>query len=373
MLGCERHLVRLVPHQASWADLFRQEAQRLRAALGDQVVRIEHVGSTSVPGVDAKPILDIVVAVRDMAEVAAFEQAVRPLGYIHQAENDMPGRLYFVKRLPDNRSTHHLNITELGTECWFTHVAFRDYLREHPEARDEYRTLKLDLVRRPPPPELAPLGTSAPGSPGCAAPPAVGRSPCARSRPRTGIALGRSRARPSPRAGRGSSGTPCRGVWWSSGSWRTRSGRTGGRPSVGPASGLTSAGSGSGLKMVAAGHAVPNSGPFPIHTFPISNPSLVRWLMRNTAASSETSRGSQPGQCRPASSVASLPTFRSPPISSPPDPLVYRNPARLCTERVRPRLRDSFRPTTCLGRSSISHPRDNMRRRAAIHGVMPPV
>jgi proline iminopeptidase len=150
MLGCERTGVKLIPYQASWADLFRQEAERLRSALGDRVVRIEHVGSTSIPGVDAKPILDIVVAVRDMAEVAAFEQALKPLGYIHQAENDMPGRLYFVKRLPDSRSTHHLNITELGTECWFTHVAFRDYLREHPEAREEYRTLKIELTRRHP-------------------------------------------------------------------------------------------------------------------------------------------------------------------------------------------------------------------------------
>ncbi len=150
MLGCERHLVKLVPHQASWAELFRQEAERLRAALGDPVVRIEHVGSTSIPGVDAKPILDIVVAVWDMSEVVAFEQAVRPLDYLHQAENDQPGRLYFPKRLPDDRSTHHLNITELDTECWFTHVAFRDYLREHPEACEEYRTLKLGLARRHP-------------------------------------------------------------------------------------------------------------------------------------------------------------------------------------------------------------------------------
>jgi len=150
MLGCERHLVRLVPYQAAWADLFRQETSALKRALGDRVVCIEHVGSTAVPGLDAKPILDIVVAVRDMADVASFERALAALGYVHQAENDMPGRLYFVKRLPDNRSTHHLNIAELGTECWFTHVAFRDYLREHPEARDEYRTLKLGLAHRHP-------------------------------------------------------------------------------------------------------------------------------------------------------------------------------------------------------------------------------
>jgi GrpB-like predicted nucleotidyltransferase (UPF0157 family) len=148
MLGCERHLVRLEPYQPAWADLFQQEAERLSTALGGHIVRIEHVGSTAVPGLDAKPILDIVVAVRDMSDTAAFEKALSRLGYLHKADNDRPGRLYFVKRTADNRSTHHLNITELGTECWFTHVAFRDYLREHPQAREEYRKLKLDLVSR---------------------------------------------------------------------------------------------------------------------------------------------------------------------------------------------------------------------------------
>jgi len=150
MLGCERHLMRLVPYRPARVELFQQEAERLPAALGDQVVRIEHAGSTSVPGLDAKPILDIVVAVRDMADVAVFEEALRPLRYIHKAENDRPGRLYFVKRRPDDRSTHHLNITEVGTECWFTHVAFRDYLLAHPEAMAEYLALKRRLAEQHP-------------------------------------------------------------------------------------------------------------------------------------------------------------------------------------------------------------------------------
>lgn len=148
MLGCERNRVRPVPYQAAWADLFRQEASALQRGLGDQVVCIEHIGSTSMPGLDAKPILDIVVAVQTMADERSSEEALAPLGYLHKSENDRPGRLYFVKRTADERSTHHLNITELGTECWFTHVAFRDYLREHAESRAEYRKLKQDLARR---------------------------------------------------------------------------------------------------------------------------------------------------------------------------------------------------------------------------------
>ena len=148
MLGCERDRVTLLPYQPAWPSLFAEEAERLRLALGEHVLRVEHVGSTAVPGLDAKPILDIVVAVRDISGAAPFEEALAPLGYIHKAENDRPGRLYFVKRLPDDRSTHHLSITELDTECWFTHVAFRDYLRSHPEAREEYGKLKSALARR---------------------------------------------------------------------------------------------------------------------------------------------------------------------------------------------------------------------------------
>jgi len=150
MLGCERHLVRLVPYEPAWAELYRDEEARLRAALGDHVVRIEHVGSTAVPGLHAKPILDIVVAVRDMENAEVFERVVGPLGYEHRPEHDMPGRLYFVKSAPDDKATHHLNITELGTECWFSHVAFRDYLCACPDVMEEYRTLKQDLARRYP-------------------------------------------------------------------------------------------------------------------------------------------------------------------------------------------------------------------------------
>jgi GrpB-like predicted nucleotidyltransferase (UPF0157 family) len=150
MLGCERDLVRLVPYQPAWAELFQQEAERLSAALGDHVVRIEHVGSTAVPGLDAKPILDIVVAVVSIADAGPFENSLAALGYVHKQENDMPGRLYFVKRTAEDRSTHHLNITELGTDCWFTHVGFRDYLLTHPTAKAEYLALKRDLARRHP-------------------------------------------------------------------------------------------------------------------------------------------------------------------------------------------------------------------------------
>lgn len=148
MLGAERNLVRLVPHQPLWQQCFRDESEHLSSALGDQVAQIEHVGSTSIPGLEAKPILDIVMAVRDFTSAASFEQPLRECGYIHKVENDMPGRIYYVKRTADGLSTHHLNVTWLGSECWAEHVRFRDYLRTHPDAKQEYQELKRDLARR---------------------------------------------------------------------------------------------------------------------------------------------------------------------------------------------------------------------------------
>jgi GrpB-like predicted nucleotidyltransferase (UPF0157 family) len=148
MLGCEPDLVRLHPHQPAWAELYREEAEPLRALFGDDLVRIEHVGSTAVPGLVAKPILDIVVAVRNFGDAGPFEEALAPLGYVHKPQYDMPGRIYFVKSTPDGRATHHLNIAELGNECWLTHVLFRDYLRSHADACEEYAELKRDLARR---------------------------------------------------------------------------------------------------------------------------------------------------------------------------------------------------------------------------------
>lgn len=149
MLGLARDRVELVPHDTAWQGCFQEEARRLRGALDEQVVQIEHVGSTAVPGLDAKPILDIVVAVRDLTQVAVFEAALGPVGYQHRADAEDPGRLYFVKRLPDGHTTtHHLNLCRLGNECWITHVRFRDYLLAHPEAREEYQALKRDLAAR---------------------------------------------------------------------------------------------------------------------------------------------------------------------------------------------------------------------------------
>lgn len=107
---------------------------------------VEHVGSTSVPGLDAKPILDIVIAVESLRKAAAFAPGLEKLGYIRRPNGDTPSRLFFAKG-PEASRTHHLSVTELDSDTWIEQIAFRDYLRASREVRDEYQALKRQLAK----------------------------------------------------------------------------------------------------------------------------------------------------------------------------------------------------------------------------------
>jgi GrpB-like predicted nucleotidyltransferase (UPF0157 family) len=140
----------IVPYDPAWPALYAAEAPLVRAALpADLVIAMEHFGSTAIPGLAAKPVIDILVAVRGVAE--ARERAVAPLtalGYAFWADNPKRDQLFFVKGLPPApRRTHHVHMTEPAGEMW-QRLRFRDHLRTHPEAREAYLALKLDLARR---------------------------------------------------------------------------------------------------------------------------------------------------------------------------------------------------------------------------------
>jgi GrpB-like predicted nucleotidyltransferase (UPF0157 family) len=140
----------IVPYDPIWPSLYEAEAAIVRAALpADFTLAIEHFGSTAIPGLAAKPVIDILVAVRSIEE--ARRRAVAPLtalGYAFWADNPKRDRLFFVKGLPPApRRTHHVHMTEPTGAMW-PRLLFRDYLRRHEEARAAYLALKLDLARR---------------------------------------------------------------------------------------------------------------------------------------------------------------------------------------------------------------------------------
>jgi GrpB-like predicted nucleotidyltransferase (UPF0157 family) len=145
-LGLERGRVMLALYSPLWADFFRAEKESLSRILGTSALAFEHIGSTSIPGMVAKPIIDMMVAVRGLNEVEDFLKGLCCLGYQDRGSGGAPDRRYFVKG-KESRRTHHLNFTEFNSGFWKEHTLFRDYLRTHPEVAAEYSSLKQALAQ----------------------------------------------------------------------------------------------------------------------------------------------------------------------------------------------------------------------------------
>lgn len=145
MLGVASGRVRLVPYAEAWKELFEEEKRRLKKAVGRHVISIEHVGSTSIPGLISKPILDIGIAVDDFEAARVTISPIEELGYQFRGEYGIPRRHYFVK---GHARTHHIHVLETTSRDWKTLILFRDYLKQHPEAKEAYQNLKQKLAAR---------------------------------------------------------------------------------------------------------------------------------------------------------------------------------------------------------------------------------
>ena len=161
-IGLEKGIVRLSPHQPLWASLFEEEKARIITAVGPHILDIQHVGSTAIPGIPAKPIIDIGVAVRNFEEAAVCIEPIVQLGYTYRGENGIPRRHYFRKGNDVQPRTHHIHINEIDGLDWKNQIDFRDYLRQHPETAVQYAQLKTDLAQRYPTDRLAYLYGKAP-------------------------------------------------------------------------------------------------------------------------------------------------------------------------------------------------------------------
>lgn len=142
--------VEVVPHDPLWRDAFEAEAKQVADALGENVVAVRHIGSTAIPGIYAKPIIDLLVEVGDIAEVDGRSAAMESLGYEVMGEYGIPGRRYFRKDNQAGIRTHHIHAFESGSAEAERHLAFRDYMLAHPADAREYSELKRRLAREHP-------------------------------------------------------------------------------------------------------------------------------------------------------------------------------------------------------------------------------
>ena len=145
MLGLEKGAIKLSPHREEWHELFAAEAQRLTIAAGKHVLGVEHIGSTAICGIAAKPIIDIALAVQEIADVEQIIQPFENLGYVYRGENGIPNRRYFRKGSP--LRTHHLHVVRIESDFWRNHLLFRDYLRANPQIAAQYENLKRELAQ----------------------------------------------------------------------------------------------------------------------------------------------------------------------------------------------------------------------------------
>jgi GrpB-like predicted nucleotidyltransferase (UPF0157 family) len=147
MLGLRRGSVQLMPYDPAWATLFESERDRLQQALHPYALDIQHIGSTAVPGLAAKPLLDLGVAVSDAPAVAACIPLITGLGYTYRGYRGA-SQGYFFDIGPEHSLTHYLHLLMIDQPGWQNYLRFRDYLRAHPAARDAYQQLKQDLAIR---------------------------------------------------------------------------------------------------------------------------------------------------------------------------------------------------------------------------------
>lgn len=144
-LGLQRGIVRLEPYNPEWQKLFEAEKSALKEVLGDKFIAAEHVGSTAISGIKAKPILDLMLAIPDLNDWEWLKEPLTKLGYEFRRDfRSEKGHILFVKGPEENR-THYLKITELNSDFWMEHILFRDYLVNNPQYREKYQKLKENL------------------------------------------------------------------------------------------------------------------------------------------------------------------------------------------------------------------------------------
>ncbi|AHE65852.1 hypothetical protein Loa_00263 [Legionella oakridgensis ATCC 33761 = DSM 21215] len=144
----KQRLIEVVPYDFNWPLQFEQEAKKIKKALGNNCIEIHHIGSTSVPDLAAKPIIDMIPVVLELDKVDSANAAMQALGYEAKGEYGILFRRYFQKG--DNLRTHHAHIFELGNPEIERHLKFRNWMRAHPDDRKAYAHLKKELAHQYP-------------------------------------------------------------------------------------------------------------------------------------------------------------------------------------------------------------------------------
>ncbi len=145
MTGLKRGNVRLIPHQREWEETARETISILKDLLGREAIDIQHVGSTAIREIKAKPIIDIVVGVHELEDILPYIEILEYHGFLFRGEV-VQGQYLFIREAHDDIRTHHIHITVWASSAWNNYINFRDYLNFHPQKAKEYEKYKEELA-----------------------------------------------------------------------------------------------------------------------------------------------------------------------------------------------------------------------------------
>jgi GrpB-like predicted nucleotidyltransferase (UPF0157 family) len=148
MLGLRRNTVRLVKHRPEWASIFEGEAADLRRVIGDIAIDIQHIGSTAIAGLPAKPILDMAIAVETPGAIRTVVERLSARGYVDRGDAGSDGGYLLIKDAAPDIRIVHAHVVAVTDPQWADYLRFRDILRRDAATRDRYAALKQSLVGR---------------------------------------------------------------------------------------------------------------------------------------------------------------------------------------------------------------------------------
>jgi GrpB-like predicted nucleotidyltransferase (UPF0157 family) len=147
MIGIPKNSVVLCPYSEEWETLFEREKENLYSSIKEYAMDIQHIGSTSIKGMYAKPIIDIIVVIKDLNDGFKLIQVIESLEYHFKGSLGKSNRFFFWKG-DEDKNTHNLHIVEFKDKNWENLILFRDFMNSHSDYRDKYISLKIELANK---------------------------------------------------------------------------------------------------------------------------------------------------------------------------------------------------------------------------------
>ena len=147
MLGLKKGDVTLYPYCQEWEKYFQEEAGCISSLIGNSVIAIEHIVSTSIPAMKAKPIIDLMIAFESMKMAYIAATVLESNGYVRRLNGDLDDRVFLVKG-EESRRTHHISLISEKSRFWIDHIVFRNQLRNNLPLAAEYLKLKIELAKK---------------------------------------------------------------------------------------------------------------------------------------------------------------------------------------------------------------------------------